>query len=58
MGFFSNLTSGLVKVALTPLAVIKDAADVIIGETPDNTKNLLKDAGKDFEKAMDDATGN
>lgn len=58
MGFFSNITSGIIKVALTPLAIVKDAVDVVIGETPDNTKNLLKEAGKYFEQAMDDATGN
>lgn len=58
MGFFSNLTSGLVKVALTPLAVVKDAGSVVLGLEPDATKDLLKSAGEDFTDAMDDATGN
>lgn len=57
MGFFSDIISATVKTALTPLAVAKDAVDVVIGEEPKNTKDLLKSAGKDLENAMDKATG-
>lgn len=58
MGFFSNLTSAIVKVALTPIAVVADAVNVATGQEANTTKDLLKSAGKDAEQAMDDATGN
>ncbi len=58
MGFFSNIISATVKVALTPVATLKDVVDVAIGQEPENTKDLLKSAGEDFEDAIDDATGN
>ena len=40
MGFFSNLVSGVVKVALTPVAVVADAVTVATGGDPDSTKDL------------------
>lgn len=52
MGFFDALTdlaSATVKVALSPIAVAKDAVNVVIGEEPDATKELLKSAGDDLE---------
>lgn len=58
MGFFSNLISGTVKVALTPIAVVKDVVNIAIGEDADATKDLLASAGEDFIDAIDDATGN
>ena len=58
MGFFSNLVSSVVKVAITPVAVAKDIVDVATGEEPENTKDLLESAGDDFIDALDDATGN
>lgn len=58
MGFFSEIISATVKVALTPLAVVKDAVNIVTGQEADVTKDLLKSAGKDFEQAMDNATGN
>lgn len=57
MGFFSDVFSGVVKVALTPLAIVKDAVDVVKGEEANNTKSLLKSAGEDFENAIDDISG-
>lgn len=57
MGFFSNIISGVVKVAITPIAVVTDIVNVVKGEEPDATKDLLKSAGEDFEDAMDDACG-
>lgn len=59
MGLFdalSDLTSAVVKTALTPIAVAKDAVNVVIGEKPDNTKELLKSAADDLEEAADDLT--
>lgn len=57
MGFFSNILSGVVKVALTPVAVVKDVVNIATGEEADATKDNLKSAGKDFENAMDNACG-
>ena len=57
MGFFSSIISSTVKVALTPLAVVTDAVKVVTGQEADTTKDLLKSAGRDFEDAIDDATG-
>lgn len=54
MGFLSKLVSSTVKTALTPVSIIKDAAEVATGGNADNTKKLLEDAGNDFEKAFDD----
>jgi hypothetical protein len=54
MGLLGNLVSGTIKTALTPLAVVKDAVDVALGEEPENTKKLLNSAGKDFENAVED----
>lgn len=51
MGFLSNIISATVKVALTPIAVVKDAVHVVQGEEPEETKELLKSAGRDAEKA-------
>lgn len=55
MGFFSELISATVKTALTPVAIIKDVVDVAKGEEPQNTKGLLKSAGKDFDEAVKSA---
>ncbi len=57
MGFFSNIISATVKTVLTPVAIIKDAVDIIKGEEPDNTKSLLQSAGEDLCDAVDEACG-
>ncbi len=56
MGFFSSLISATVKVAITPVAVVKDTVNVVVGEEPNATKELLESAGKDVEESMDDIT--
>jgi hypothetical protein len=53
MGFFSEIISATVKVALTPVAIVKDVANVVIGEDADATKNLLQSASDDADKAKD-----
>lgn len=55
MGFFSEIISATVKTALTPIAVVKDVVDVATGKEAENTKDLLKSAGKDFDKAVKEA---
>lgn len=54
MGFFSNLLSATVKTALTPVAVLKDVANVATGEEPCATKKLLNSAVQDINDATDD----
>ena len=54
MGFLSNMFSAAVKTALTPVAVVKDAVNVVTGEEPDATKNLLSSAASDVAEAADD----
>jgi len=54
MGFFSNILSATVKTALTPIAVVKDAVNVVTGEEADETKKLLESAGDDVKEATDD----
>lgn len=53
MGFLSNIISATVKTALTPLAVVKDAVDVVVGEEPENTKKLLDSAKAEASRAAD-----
>jgi len=57
MGLFSNILSATVKVVLTPAAVVTDVVAIVKGEEPDNTKDLLKSAGEDWDDAVDEATG-
>lgn len=60
MGLFdalSDLASAVVKTALTPIAIAKDAVEVVTGGESDNTKELLKAAAKDLSKIGDDLTG-
>lgn len=46
--------SAVVKTALTPIAIVKDAVNVVSGEEPDTTKELLESAVDDVEDAFDD----
>lgn len=54
MGFLSNMFSAAVKASLTPVAIVKDAVNVVTGEEPDATKNLLSSAAEDVAEAADD----
>ena len=54
MGFFSNMVSATVKMALTPIAVVKDSVNVVTGDEPDTTKELLESAYDDVEEGFDD----
>lgn len=57
MGFLTNMISSVVKVALTPVGIVKDVAKVTVGIEPDSTKDLLKSAKDDAEEAMDNLCG-
>lgn len=52
--FVADVTSAAVKVALTPVAVAKDAVSVAVGTDPNATKDLLKSAGEDLQDAQDE----
>ena len=54
MGFLSGMFSAVVKTALTPVAIVKDAANVVTGEEVSATKDLLQSAVEDVEEATDD----
>jgi hypothetical protein len=56
MGFLTGILSSVVKVALTPVAVVKDVVNVVTDEKADATKKLLESAAEDAEKAVDDLT--
>lgn len=59
MGFLGELFSGVVKVALTPLAIVKDGINVVSGEEPNTTKELLKSAANDVINSTEElADGN
>ena len=57
MGFLTGMFSAVVKVALSPVAIVKDVANVAMGEEVDATKSLLGSAVDDAEDAMDDLIG-
>jgi len=54
MSFFGKGFSALVKTALTPIAIVKDAVNVATGQDADATKELLESAGDDVKEAADD----
>ena len=54
MGFFSNLIGATVKVALSPIAVVKDVVNVATGEDADATKELLQSAKDDASDSIED----
>lgn len=54
MGFLSGLISATVKTVLTPVAIIKDAVEVVNGDEPNTTKGLLNSVANDAGEAFDD----
>jgi len=54
MGFLTGLFTATIKTALTPLAVVKDAVNVITGDEVDATANLLQSAAEDVADSFDD----
>jgi hypothetical protein len=55
--FVTDVTSAVVKVAIAPVAIAKDVVNVVTGEEPESTKELLESAGKDLESAGDRMMG-
>ena len=54
MGLFSNLVTATVKTVLTPVAVVKDAVNVVSGQEVHSTKELLESATEDIKQAGED----
>lgn len=54
LGFVLGLASAAVKVAVTPIAVVKDVVD---GEPFDTTERVLSSAEDDVHEAFDDLLG-
>lgn len=56
MSFFGKIFQATVKAALTPIAVIKDVANVATGQEATATKDLIESAGDDVKDSVDDLT--
>ncbi len=54
MGFLTNIVSATIKTALTPVAIVKDVANLVTGEEAKATKKLLNSAADDAKDAIDD----
>ena len=48
------MLSATVKTVLTPVAVVKDAVNVVTGEEANATKKLISSAVDDVEEGFDD----
>lgn len=53
MGFLSSIVGATVKTVLTPVAVVKDAVNIVSGDSPDSTKELLESIVNDLEEGFD-----
>ena len=53
MGFFSKIISATVKTALTPIAIVKDIANVATEDDVVATENLISGAVKDLADATE-----
>jgi hypothetical protein len=54
MGFLSSIIGATVKTVLTPVAVVKDALNIVSGDSPDSTKELLDSIVNDLSEGFDD----
>lgn len=55
--FVGDVVSATVKVAITPIAVVKDVVNVATDKEPTAIKDLLDSAGDDLESAGDRIMG-
>jgi hypothetical protein len=53
MGFITEIFGAAVKTALTPVAVVKDAVNIVTGAEPDTTTSLLESAVDDVADSID-----
>ena len=54
LGFLGDVASAAVKTSLTPVAGIKDAISVTMGEEATSTKDLFESIGEDLQRAGDE----
>jgi len=54
MGFFDNIISAAVKTVITPIAIVKDVANVVTGEEPDATKKHVESITDDVVDAFEE----
>jgi hypothetical protein len=54
MGFLSSIIGATVKTVLTPVAVVKDALNIVSGDSPDSTKELLESIVNELSEGFDD----
>lgn len=52
MGFFGSIFSAAVKTVVSPLAVVKDGLDILDGEEPKATGELLDSIIEDIEDSV------
>ncbi len=52
MSLFSNLISATIKTALTPVALVTDVVNVIKGEPPTSTINMISSATEDVKDGI------
>ena len=57
-GFIGETLTAAVKVAVTPIALVVDATNVVVGNEPTATKDLMNSVGESVVKAADEITGN
>lgn len=57
MGFFSSILNIAVKTVFIPVAVVKDAINVVTDEEPDTTIGLVESTFDDLNDAVDDIFG-
>ena len=54
MGFLSGMFSAAVKIALTPVAIVKDVVNIATNEDADATKKLIESSAEDVNESTDD----
>ena len=50
-GFIGDVASASIKTVLTPVAILKDAVSVVIGDEPTTTEKLIESIGESLEDA-------
>ena len=53
-GFVCNVASAAIKVAVTPVAIVKDVVDITQGYEPEATANTLGSAIEDVVDSIDE----
>lgn len=54
MGILGSLLSAAVKVAISPIAIAADVIDVVHGDQPTATKEVLGSALEDVKQGLDE----